>query len=45
MRTVDDVARAALAGADAVLVGSSLSEALDAVAAVRALVGVARRSR
>jgi indole-3-glycerol phosphate synthase len=45
MRTVDDVERAARAGADAVLIGSSLSEAPDPAAAVRAVVGITRRSR
>jgi indole-3-glycerol phosphate synthase len=37
-----DVERAAAIGADAVLVGSSLSAAVDPTAAVRALTGVAR---
>jgi indole-3-glycerol phosphate synthase len=41
----DDVERAALAGADAVLVGSSLSAAPDPEVAVRDLTGVPRRSR
>jgi indole-3-glycerol phosphate synthase len=41
--SVDDVARAAAAGATAVLVGSSVSAAPDPAAAVRALTGVARR--
>jgi indole-3-glycerol phosphate synthase len=45
MRSVDDVERAARAGADAVLIGSSLSEALDPAAAVRAVAGITRRSR
>lgn len=45
MRTEGDVARAAAAGADAVLVGSSLSAAGDPAAAVRALAGVPRGSR
>lgn len=45
MRTVADVDRAAAAGADAVLVGSSLSAASDPAAAVRALAGVPRVSR
>ncbi|HET9455194.1 MAG TPA: indole-3-glycerol phosphate synthase TrpC [Gemmatimonadaceae bacterium] len=45
MRTEADVARAAAAGADAVLVGSSLSAASDPAAAVRALTGVPRGSR
>jgi indole-3-glycerol phosphate synthase len=40
-----DVERYAAAGADAVLVGSSISAAADAVAAVRALTGVPRRPR
>ena len=40
-----DVDRYAEAGADAVLVGSSLSAATDPVAATRALVGVPRRDR
>lgn len=39
-----DVRRAADAGADAVLVGSSVSAAADASAAVRALTGVPRRA-
>jgi indole-3-glycerol phosphate synthase len=42
---VQDVRRAAAAGADAVLVGSSVSAAADPVAAVRALSGVARLGR
>jgi indole-3-glycerol phosphate synthase len=45
MRTVDDVERAAHAGADAVLIGSSLSEAPDPARAVRALAAVHRRGR
>ena len=45
MRTEADVTRAATAGADAVLVGSSLSAASDPAAAVRALAGVPRGSR
>jgi indole-3-glycerol phosphate synthase len=45
MRSVADVDRAAAAGADAVLVGSSLSEAHDPAAAVRAIAGVRRRGR
>jgi indole-3-glycerol phosphate synthase len=45
MQTVADVERAAEAGADAVLIGSSLSVAADPAAAVRALVGVPRRHR
>jgi indole-3-glycerol phosphate synthase len=40
-----DVEAAAAAGADAVLVGSSLSAAPDPTAAVRALVGVPRVER
>jgi indole-3-glycerol phosphate synthase len=40
-----DVERAASFGADAVLVGSALSAAADAAAAVRALTGVVRGSR
>jgi indole-3-glycerol phosphate synthase len=43
--SVADVERAAAAGADAVLVGSSISAADDPVAAVRALAGVARIGR
>lgn len=42
---VGDVVRAAAAGADAVLVGSSLSGSDDPAAAVRALSGIARRPR
>ena len=45
IRTADDVARYAAAGADAVLVGSALSSATDPVVATRALVGIARRPR
>lgn len=45
IRTEADVARVAAAGADAVLVGSSLSGASDPAAAVRALAGVPRGSR
>jgi indole-3-glycerol phosphate synthase len=45
MRTVNDVQRAAHAGADAVLIGSALSEAPDPASAVRALTGVHRRDR
>ena len=41
--TVEDVRRMAAAGADAVLVGSSLSAATDPAAAVRALASVERR--
>jgi indole-3-glycerol phosphate synthase len=43
VRTAEDVARAANAGADAVLVGSSVSAAGDPAAAVRALTGIRRR--
>ena len=45
MRTVADVERAAHAGADAVLIGSSLSSSADASSAVRALTGIPRRER
>jgi indole-3-glycerol phosphate synthase len=45
MASRSDVARAASAGAHAVLVGSSLSGAGDAAEAVRALTGVKRSSR
>jgi len=45
VREVGDVERAALAGADAVLVGSSISAAADGERAVRALVMVGRRPR
>ncbi|MEO8337472.1 MAG: indole-3-glycerol phosphate synthase TrpC [bacterium] len=45
VRTRSDVERYASAGADAVLVGSSLSSAADPVAATRALAGVPRVSR
>ena len=45
MQTAADVERAARAGADAILVGSSLSSATDAATAVRALAGVERRAR
>jgi indole-3-glycerol phosphate synthase len=41
----DDVERAARRGADAVLVGSSVSAAADPAAAVRALTGVSRSTR
>ena len=44
VQAVDDVRRAAAVGADAVLVGSSVSAAPDPSAAVRALTGVARRA-
>ena len=40
--SLDDVRRAAAAGADAVLVGSSISAAADPASAVRALTGVPR---
>jgi indole-3-glycerol phosphate synthase len=40
-----DVERAAACGADAVLVGSAVSAAADAAAAVRALTGIVRGSR
>ena len=43
--SVDDVARAADMGADAVLVGSILSAAHDGAAAVRALASVGRHAR
>ncbi len=43
--TVAEVARAAVAGADAVLVGSSVSSAADPAAAVDALARVPRRAR
>jgi len=45
VRGVEEIERAAEAGADAVLVGSVLSSASDGVAAVRALCGVRRRGR
>ena len=45
VRTAADVARAAAAGANAVLVGSSVSAAGSAADAVRALTGVERRGR
>lgn len=45
MRTRADVERAAQAGADAVLIGSSLSSAVDAASAVRELGDVQRRGR
>jgi indole-3-glycerol phosphate synthase len=45
VRTVSDVERYAACGADAVLVGSSLSAAADAVAATRAIAGVRRIGR
>jgi indole-3-glycerol phosphate synthase len=43
MRSVDDVAPAAQAGADAILVGSAISAAADPADQVRALAGVSRR--
>jgi len=43
--TRDDVVRYAACGADAVLVGSSISAAADPVRATRTLAGVPRRSR
>ena len=43
--TRGDIERYAASGADAVLVGSSISAAADPVAATRALVGVPRRAR
>jgi indole-3-glycerol phosphate synthase len=43
--TRDDVMKAALCGADAVLVGSSVSAAADPEAAVRALANVPRNAR
>jgi indole-3-glycerol phosphate synthase len=45
VRDAADVAAAAAAGADAVLVGSSVSAAPDAAAAVRALASTPRRGR
>ena len=45
VRTAEDVGRAAAAGADAVLVGSSLSASDEAERAVRALTGVKRAGR
>jgi indole-3-glycerol phosphate synthase len=45
VRSRGDVERYAACGADAVLVGSSLSAASDPAAATRALRGVARRPR
>lgn len=45
LATVDDVAAAAAAGADAVLIGSALARAADPAGQVRALSGVARRGR
>jgi indole-3-glycerol phosphate synthase len=45
VRTADDVRRAAECGADAVLVGSALSEAADPAALVRALGSIRRQER
>jgi indole-3-glycerol phosphate synthase len=45
IRNAAEVERAASAGADAVLVGTALSESPSAAAAVRALTGIARRDR
>lgn len=45
LSTVADVERVAALGADAVLVGSSLSAAMDPAAAVRELTTVPRRAR
>jgi indole-3-glycerol phosphate synthase len=45
MATADDVARAADAGADAVLIGSALSRADDPAGLLAALAGVPRRGR
>jgi indole-3-glycerol phosphate synthase len=45
VRSAEDVRAMARAGADAVLVGSTISAAQDPAAAVRALVGVARVAR
>ena len=45
VRDVEGVQRAAALGADAVLVGSALSVAVDAAGAVRALTGIPRRPR
>jgi indole-3-glycerol phosphate synthase len=45
VQTADDVRRAARAGADAVLVGTSLSRLGDVTAGVRALTGIARQAR
>lgn len=42
MQTADDVAPSALAGADAILVGSAISASVDPAAAVRALAGIPR---
>lgn len=45
LSTPADIARVATAGADAVLVGSSVSASADPAAAVRGLTGVARVPR
>jgi len=45
MQTRSDVQRYAAVGADAVLIGSSISAAADPIAATAALAGVTRRSR
>ena len=45
VRDVSDVERASASGADAVLVGSSISAAADPIAAVRALTSVQRNAR
>ena len=45
MDSVADVERASAAGADAVLIGSTLSSAADPAGTVRALTGVRRRGR
>lgn len=42
MQTPDDVAASALAGADAILVGSAISASADPATAVRALAGIPR---
>ncbi len=44
IRSVEDAARMATAGFDAVLVGEMLVKAPDATAAVRALAGISRRA-
>lgn len=45
IKSADDVQRAARAGADAVLVGTSLSRQGDAAAGVRSLTGIGRHAR
>jgi indole-3-glycerol phosphate synthase len=45
MTTLEDVERAARAGADAVLIGSSLSVSSDPAEAIRAVAGITRRGR